>query len=64
MEVKLLSVPALDKKKLSTVFMDGRVAVFRSDGVLVMTGTLSDKQYRLDPSVDETVKTNIMRLFQ
>ena len=64
MEAKLLSVPALDKKELSTVFNDGRVAVFRKDGVLVMTGTLFNKQYRLDPSVDESVKAKIMNLFQ
>ena len=46
--------------ELSTVFNDGRVAVFRKDGVLVMTGTLFNKQYRLDPSVDESVKAKIM----
>jgi hypothetical protein len=64
MQVKLLSIPALDRKSLRTVFADGRVAVFRQDGVLVMTGTLVDKQYRLDQIVDASVKTNITRLFQ
>ena len=52
MKVRFLSVPALDKRKLVTIFFDSRVLVLQPDGTLVMTGSLKNKQYFLDAHVD------------
>jgi hypothetical protein len=51
-KARLISVPALDRAGLTCVFQNGKVCVLKNDGKPVMTGSLIDRQYRLDTSLD------------
>ena len=64
MQTKLLSIPALDKEGLVTLFFGGKALVVDKSGKVIMTGSLQQDQYLLDKTLSSDAGSKLQQLVQ
>ena len=64
MQTKLLSIPALDKEGLVTLFFGGKALVMDKSGKVIMTGSLQQDQYLLDKTLSSDAGSKLQQLVQ
>ena len=64
MKAKLLSIPALDKQGLATLFFGGKAIVMDKSGKVIMTGSLQQDQYLLDKILSTDAENTLQQLVE